>query len=193
MNMCGMVNLKLMKMFSMQFKINLSSLTARCRMVKNKIIYSICVVLITVLSMSCGSNRVKLPPLDETFSHKDKNPFGAFVLHNQLEQLYYHNSIRNVKDNFEKTWRDISDTGSLYINVSKNLFLTKADLIGMLAYVDNGNSLFISSGNIDQRLLDTLGCTVSKPFYERFIPEMKYTSVKLAREVFNDSTAYQYF
>src|SRR3954451_15044811 len=125
-------------------------------MVKRKISRNIALILITTLSLSC--RRSKLPVLDETFSKKDKNPFGAFVLHNQIEELYYHNSIRTVKAKFEDTWRDISDTGSLYIDISRNLFLSKADREAMLAYVYNGNSLFISSANIDQRLLDSLGC-----------------------------------
>ncbi|MEP7110201.1 MAG: DUF4350 domain-containing protein [Ferruginibacter sp.] len=177
----------------MQFKINLNSLTGTFRKVKTKFIYTIWVALITVLSTSCGSNGLKLPSLSESFSHKDKNPFGAFVLHHQLEQLYYHNSIYDVKDKFENTWRNITDTGSVYISISKNLFLTREDIAGMLAYVYHGNSLFISSDNIDQRLLDTLGCAISRPFYERFIPEMKYTSVKLEGEIFKDSADYRYF
>jgi hypothetical protein len=105
-----------------------------------------------------------MPSLVETFSQKDKNPFGAFVLHHQLGQLYYHNTIRDMRGDFENTWRDISDTGSLYINISKNLFLSKADLDAMLAYVYYGNSLFISSNNIDGKLLDTLGCDVRQIF-----------------------------
>ncbi|MBC7887804.1 MAG: hypothetical protein H7Z13_07930 [Ferruginibacter sp.] len=160
---------------------------------KKTFIYSSWIILITIFSQSCGSNLVKLPPLIETFSHKDKNPFGAFVLHHQLEQLYFHNAIRKVNHNFENTFDDIADTGSLYISVSKNLYLTKADLAGILDYVYAGNSLFISSDNIDKRLLDTLGCKVKKVFYERPIPEMKYTSVKLQRQVFNDPAVYQYF
>ncbi|MEJ7586445.1 MAG: DUF4350 domain-containing protein [Ferruginibacter sp.] len=159
---------------------------------RKRIIYSTCLLLIVALCGACRS-RVKLPPLAETFAKNDKNPFGSFVLHNQLEQMYYHNSIRNVKDKFEATWQNISDTSSVYIGISKNLFLSKADLTGMLAFVYNGNSLFISSDNIDQRLLDTLGCKVSKPFYGGFLAEMKYTSVKLATRFFNDSSSFQYF
>ncbi len=180
-------------MLLIRFKININNLTAGCRRLKRKIIYIICVVLITGLFISCDTNRVKLPPLNETFSQKNKDPFGAFVLHKQLEQLYYHNTIKSVKDKFENTWRNIPDTSSLYINISKNLFLSKAGLTAMLAYVYQGNSLFISSSNIDQRLLDTLGCAVSKAFYERPVREMKNTYVKLAWDVFNDSAAYQYF
>ena len=141
--------------------------------------------------MCCKQNPI--PSLKETFSQKDKNPFGAYILHQQLEQLYYHNSIRTIKDNFEKTWRNIDDTGSVYISISKHLFLTKADLEGMLAYVNNGNSLFISCDQIDSLLLDTLGCKISPAFFGRLMPEMMYTSVSLTPAVYTDSASYQYF
>ncbi|MEO6731067.1 MAG: DUF4350 domain-containing protein [Ferruginibacter sp.] len=157
-----------------------------------KIIYGILVVLMTVFSVSC-SDREKLPPLQETYAQKDKNPFGAYVVHHQLKQFYYHNTIRSMKVKFESTWNDISDTNSLYINISKNLFLSKDGLKSMLAYVSSGNHLFISSENIDKRLLDTLGCKVIRAMYNDFIPEMIYTSVKLSPGIFGDSSAYQYF
>lgn len=131
--------------------------------------------------------------MEETYAQKDKRPFGAFVVHRQLEQLYYQNSIRTVKNNFENTWRDIDDTSSLYISIAKNLYLSKADLDGMLAYVNVGNSIFISSSNIDEKLLDTLCFDVSKYSRGQFFNELEYTSVKLEEEVFNDSTSYQYF
>ena len=157
------------------------------------ITYCVCIVLATVLFASCKFGKTELPPLDETYSQKDKNPFGAFVLHEQLQQLYYHNSLRTVKTNFESTWRDISDTGSVYINISKSLFLSDTDLTAMLAYVANGNSLFISSNNIDEHLLDTLGCEAGVNHYQQSFDEMKKTSVNLSNQVYTDSAAYQYF
>lgn len=160
---------------------------------KIKFTYSIPVILISMFLLSCGSNTTKLPGLDETFSQKDKNPFGAWVMRHQLDQLYYHNTIRNVKKDFDKTWQDITDTASLYINISKNLYLSRADLIAMLAYVYNGNSLFISSKNIDPALLDTLGCTASKPFYDDLASAMNYTYVKTANTIFNDTANFRYF
>jgi hypothetical protein len=131
--------------------------------------------------------------LKETYSQQDKNPFGSYVLHNQLEQLYYHNTLLTINEQFENTWHNISDTASVYISISKYLFLSNRDLAGMLAYVNNGNSLFLSSEYMDQRLLDTLGLSTSKPFLMPSFAEMKYTSVKLVGEVFKDSAAYEYF
>ncbi len=158
-----------------------------------KFTYCLCIVLVTLLFASCGFGKQELPPLDETYSLKDKNPFGAFVLHQQLQHFYYHNNLRIVKTNFESTWRDNSDTNAVYINISKNLFLSVTDLEAMLAYVANGNSLFLSSNYIDEHLLDTLGCEVGYSPYQQSFDEMKKTSVNLSNQVYNDSAAFNYF
>jgi hypothetical protein len=143
--------------------------------------------------VSCDAVRNKLPPLAETFSQRDKHPFGAYVVHRQLQQLYYHNTIRTKKENFENISWELADTGSIYISISKNLFLSQADLERMLAYVNDGNSIFISSNNIDEKLLDTLGCGVNKYYKGQFYHEMEYTSVNLEPTIFTDSSAYHYF
>lgn len=156
-----------------------------------KFTYCVCIVLATVFFPSCRFGKNELPPLDETYSQNDKNPFGAFVLNEQLKHLYYHNTLRPVKSNFENTWRTISDTGSVYINISKNLFLSATDLAAMLAYVENGNSLFISSNFIDQHLLDTLGCKILTNHYRQSFAEMKNSMVNLNSQGYTD--AFQYF
>ncbi len=147
--------------------------------------------MVALLCISCEESNI--PPLNETFSKKDKNPFGAFVVHQQLGQLYYQNSVNNITKNFETTWRDINDTAAVYINISKNLFLSDADLTAMLAYVYTGNTLFISSERLDKKLLDSLGCTLTRNSSVQFIQDMKFTSVQLAPAAYTDSAAYQYF
>ena len=149
--------------------------------------------MVAICFVSCVSREDKLPSLKESYSKKDNNPFGTFVLHHQLKQYYYHNNIISLNRGFGNTWHEIDDTASVYINISKSLLLSKADLEGMLAYVESGNSLFISSDYIDEHLLDTLGCKVVTNFYQQTFAEMKNTAVQLQQAVFNDSAAYQYF
>jgi hypothetical protein len=160
--------------------------------VKSIILYA-SLFLSTVSIFSSCTGDSDLPSLAETYSRKDKNPFGSFVLHHSLGQVYVKNTVHDVRKNFEATWREINDTAAVYVTISKNLFLTKADLDAMLSFVYSGNTLFISSDRIDKRLLDSLGCTLNKAYYDQFLPEMKLTSVLLAPAIFNDTSTYQYF
>ena len=111
----------------------------------------VAVILITVFS-SCERKK-EIPPLRETFFATDKNPFGAYVFRNQLEQLYNHNTVHEKKQHFAKTWEEISDTGSLYVNISRNFILSTDDRNAVLNYVYAGNSMFVSSEYIDEDLL----------------------------------------
>ena len=156
-------------------------------------IYCTLIILTSVTYLSCNQ-RPGIPSLRETFSKKDKGPFGSYVLYDQMELLYNRNIVRDKKENFEAVWQSISDTGSLYISVSKNLFLSEADKKAMLSYADNGNSLFISSQHIDTILLDSLGCTLapSSPYNET-LANMQYTSVKMDTAVYDSIGPYTYF
>lgn len=160
---------------------------------RKSFLYIASILLISLGVVSCGGSDADLPSLEETYSKKDKEPFGAYVFHRQVEQYYYNNSINPVKRNFESFWNAAEDTSAVYINISKNLFLSRADLTSMLSFVYRGNSLFISSNRIDKALLDTLGCSVKQESYDEFFPEMKYTSVSLNDTIYHDPAVYQYF
>lgn len=144
--------------------------------------------------LSCNSNKNKLPSLKETYSSKDKIPFGAFVAYTYLEQMFANNTIYTRKKDFNNTWQSISDTGSLYFCISKNLYLTYEDRVAMLQYVNAGNDLFIASDNIDTSFLDTLHCAVNKYEYDFYgVESMKNSSLSLNPDVYADTGSYNYF
>jgi len=150
--------------------------------------------VLAVLLSSCGS-KPELPSLRETYSLNDKNPFGTYVLNQQLNQLFFHNNIYVSKKSMQKSFAGNYDTASLYITVSKNLFLNTDEMNSMLNFVSNGNSMFIASENIDTAFLKTIGFEqgTSKTGFEDFIFSMHYTFVKLQPGIFYDTTAYTYY
>src|SRR6187551_390602 len=101
-----------------------------------------------------------MPSLVETYSKKDKKPFGADIAYRQIEAMYTANVIRDKKLGFKNTWQNISDTGALYICIAQKLFVNDEEADAMMEYVYAGNSLFISAGVIDDILLDKIGCNV---------------------------------
>jgi hypothetical protein len=152
-------------------------------------------VALLAVMLSCN-NKNSLPSLRETFSKDDKIPFGTYVAYNQLQQLYYRNDIQDEKENFETNWRAIYnstfDTGALYVCISRNLYLSDNDVASMLEYVSNGNTLFISSQNISQNLLDTLGCSVVNDESDDW-QSLTNTSVQMQSSLELDSSTYGYF
>ena len=157
-------------------------------------LYSPFLLLLVILCASCGVKQPVLPSLKETFSKKDKKPFGSYVFYNQVKQSFYQNELLSKNENFETLWQNISDTASVYISVSRNLFLTEAGLKAMLSYVNSGNTLFISSTNIDSSLLDSLGCKAGQSYrLDEQLANMQYTYVKMEPTFYKDTTPYTYF
>lgn len=115
-------------------------------------------VIISLNACSGGGKR-KMPSLQETYSKKDKKPFGTDIAYRQIEAMYDGNVIQEKKKPFRDTWSNISDTGSLYICFAQKLFVTEEEVEAMMDYVYAGNTLFISAGSIDTLLLDEVGCS----------------------------------
>lgn len=157
--------------------------------------YGFVFATLTLFALSCRQNTLSLPSLEETFSKRDKMPFGTYVACSQLENIYPHNTIFLKRQNFKTTWHEMSDTGALYVCISKNLFLSVEDLESVLQYVSAGNTMFISSNNISNKLLDTLGCSAfsMSPSIILMPEALATTSVSFTRERYLDSSNYSYF
>jgi len=120
----------------------------------------------------------RIPPLQETFSRLDKKPFGAYIAYQQLNAMYDRNSIRNKIQPFDKTWSNISDTGSLYVCIAPALFVNNDEIKAMLDYVYAGNTLFIAANYIDADLLKKISAEeISGPgFYFGMADSMAVTN-----------------
>jgi hypothetical protein len=151
-------------------------------------------VVIVLLSSCLGGGSKKLPSMVETYSRKDKKPFGADIAYRQIEAMYSANIIRDKKLNFKNTWDNISDTAALYICIAPKLFVNEEEAEAMMEYVQDGNSLFISAGYIDDILLDKIGCKAvySSPAVEKMVGNMKNTAVRSVAQP-ADKYAYYYY
>jgi hypothetical protein len=158
---------------------------------KHTITYLYLLLVTTVLLISCG-DKIEMPSLVETYSKKDKNPFGASIAYRQINAMYGGNVVREKRRNFKDTWENISDTAALYICMAPKLFVTEEDVEAMIEYVGAGNSLFVTAGQIDKRLLDKAGCSqvYSSPAIEDMFGKMKNTSVNA---VIQPQTKYGYY
>jgi hypothetical protein len=138
-------------------------------------------VALAILFSAClgGNKTKKLPSLVETYSKRDKKPFGGDIAYRQVSAMYDGNIIRDVKQNFKKTWQFISDTNALYICIAPRLFLNEAEADAMMDYVYDGNSLFISAAFIDDILLKKIGCSqvFTNPAAEKIFDVMNTTGV----------------
>ncbi len=136
-----------------------------------------------------------MPSLKETFLRTDTDPFGTYVAFNQVKQLFYYNDIKAKNTGFEKLLYENEDSTSLVINISKNFYLTEKDLTLALAYVNKGNSMFISSEVIDSSFLNTIGLRLRKETAgsDDFYGSMRQTMVSLRAAYFSGDSSFSYY
>jgi len=160
-------------------------------LLKNSYTYLFLAAAVLLLAACRSDKGPKLPALKESFSKKDKNPFGASIAYRQVKSLYASNSIRDVRQPFSKTWKEISDSGSLYICITGSLFVNEEEADAMLQYVDAGNDLFISAAYIDDVLQQKINCT-TKVNFNKVFGAMAFTQTS-TRSLVEPDSAYSYF
>lgn len=157
--------------------------------------YNFCIlILLTALVMAGCKQPAGLPSLKETYSKNDKNPFGSFIFFDQLQLIFNQNSLNIKKVSFDKFWHETEDCNALFISVSKNLYLSRADVKSILEFADAGNTIFISSQQIDSALLNSLGCRVApvSPLTET-LRNINYTSVSMDTGLIKNAVGYRYY
>jgi len=104
----------------------------------------------------------------QTFSYKDKDPGGCYVMFESLPSLYDGGHPSVVSKPFaasakkDATLR--SGEGVIYYLVANRLFTTVEDVDSMIEFVNRGNQLFIASVDLDSILLSRLYTKVSEHY-----------------------------
>ena len=122
----------------------------------NRIFILIFVVLLIVYIVA-QLNQTKHFDWTPTLKDNDKNPFGAFIPYKELKQIFSNAHIQSHKIPAYNVLHNKYETNSAYIFLEPEFKPGKTDLDELLQYVEDGNTVFLSSFYIDKKLLDTLG------------------------------------
>ena len=100
-----------------------------------------------------------------TFSHDDKNPFGAFALYELMPTLFKQGKI----DHHFKTIYEVKES----LKPGQNIFILasqfdgdKADTEILLKHVEKGGHVFISANSFRGVFRDTLGLNMREYFFD---------------------------
>ncbi len=98
-----------------------------------------------------------------TYNEKDKIPYGTYVLYNELETLFPHNKIQDVKVTPYEYFNDFYDdedstylTTGTYLKINTNVNIDEVSLNELLNFTAEGNTLFLSSNYFPRLLKDSL-------------------------------------
>jgi hypothetical protein len=136
------------------------------------------VCMLLGILQACNPKKSPLPDLRESFSYKDFKPFGASVAYSILQNAYPDNYIHINKTEFAENYSLTSDTGSVYINISRNYFATEKDADALLEFVYKGNTAFISAERFDTLLLNKIYCKKEDNF--NFYTKVPYANTAVS-------------
>ncbi|RDV14198.1 DUF4350 domain-containing protein [Pontibacter diazotrophicus] len=96
-------------------------------------------------------------PVDwsQTFSRKDKIPYGTYALYELLPEMFEGEPVQSVREPIYNHLQD-STLGGNYIFVNKFFAVDSLDTNLLLDFVQRGNDVFIASENFSFDLSDTL-------------------------------------
>jgi hypothetical protein len=164
---------------------------------KNKIPIYLLIILCSMLFMlGCGNdNKNGLPVLKETFSLKDKNPFGGNIAFRQVKNMYAYNTIEIKKQTFSDSWHDMSygDGQSLYVCITKNLFLDENSLDAMMQFVNSGNDLFIAANYIDDELLNKININEHNRYNEYLFNNIDFVDTTFTKNPIAINKTFNYY
>jgi hypothetical protein len=127
------------------------------------------ILLGTVLLLLVGYIIAKLNEPKEvdwsvSLSKSDKNPYGSYILYDQLKNLYPDALIHSFREPVYNRLHKNDYTTSAYFLVSPELKIGKLDKEELLKFAEAGNYVFISAYSISKELLDTLGLKMEHGF-----------------------------
>lgn len=117
-------------------------------------------------------------PIDwnESYSNRDKIPYGTRLFFELLPTVFTGQSIRPTRLPIYNTLTDNElPKRSTYIFINKTFKLDRSDLKALLQYVQSGNTAFVAATRFSPLLLDTLHLKVESPLDSAFQVELTGT------------------
>ena len=125
----------------------------------------IILVLATFLVVIVSCNQDHKFSTYITLSAKDKNPYGAFVFYNSIRQLFDSASLISVNERSEITDLEKKQFNNhIFISVSTNFSPSSTAWSSLLKFLDNGNTVFLSTLNVSRDVLYDLESSMSNRF-----------------------------
>jgi len=106
-----------------------------------------------------------------TYAGDDKNPFGGYVLHSMMPDLFPENTISQFQSTFYEFQDSLQDSLN-FLSISDTFNPDDEDVIKLLEWVDRGGHVFISAEYFYGQFADTLKINSSDYYYkiENFNP-----------------------
>jgi hypothetical protein len=98
---------------------------------------------------------------EHTFSSRDKNPYGGFVLKSILPEFLGESEVQSLNLTIYELENQLIDSTNLII-IADNIYLSAEDTDVLLSGIDQGLTVFLSGNSIGGKLADTLKFSIDQ-------------------------------
>ncbi len=101
---------------------------------------------------------------ERTLSNRDKIPYGTFIAYHEIRAIMGILPVELRVPVYEKL-NDNVDSGDVYMLVNNDMRTTETDEQELLQYLNNGNTVFISTEALSKSLSDTLKLSLENFYF----------------------------
>ncbi len=123
------------------------------------IVFSVLFILYIVAEI----NKPKPVDWSVTLSKKDKNPYGSYIVYNQLKYIFPKADIQSFRTPVYNQVNNSKETNTAYFIIGPTLHLPKTDFAELKKYVANGNAVVASANMFHKSFLDSFGLETANP------------------------------
>lgn len=119
-------------------------------------IYISIATLLLVVYLVAQYNKPSAINWQPTLYYQDKIPYGTYILHNELRHFFPGATVTNTNQDLYDLFHKSNNTNSNYLILSKSVKISKYDHKELVAYIERGNSVLISTLEWGGKFADTL-------------------------------------
>ncbi|WP_299555665.1 DUF4350 domain-containing protein [Seonamhaeicola sp.] len=146
-------------------------------------IYIGLLILLFVVVIAIDFSKPKPINWNPTYNELHKIPYGTFILHDQLKNLFPDSEIKNIKvtpyEYFDAfySWEDsLYNTSGTYILIDHFSEVDEVSAQELLDFASHGNDVFISSNYIPEKILDSLSIDIKNQFDFKGKAELSFSN-----------------
>ncbi|RZJ67544.1 MAG: DUF4350 domain-containing protein [Flavobacterium sp.] len=167
---------------------------------KKLILFGGIFAVLFVLLMYLDSQKPKPISWSPTYSPYDKNPFGLYVLDKELPTLFKGQQVKRFGITPYEYFQDLYDydteqytANGTFVKIGNEIYLDQESVNELIFYAEHGNTVFLSSKQFPDKLLDTLKVEIGIGGLYRDSVAFSINKIAPKKHFFNEGLGYSYF
>ena len=144
-------------------------------------IYLASATFLLIVYITIEYNKPQPQNWEPTLYYGDKIPFGTYILHRQLTDIFPGATVTNTNRSIYEEFHDAKPLPGNYLIIAKSVGMSKLDFNEMLKYIKAGNNVFISTLQWTGHIADTLSIETSTNYLKKS-PGLNFTNEQLKRD-----------